>query len=307
MKKCAVIYNPNSGKHIKEDFTKDFIKILNNHDYEVDFIYTEYKYHAFKIIEDLKDDVSLVISIGGDGTFNEIMTGNLKRKKRLLLAHIPLGTANDLGAMFGYSKNIVNNLKLLLDGCVKGIDICIVNDRPFVYVAGFGKFLDVSYLTTSKMKRKWGYLAYLYNGLKSFFDKTNCYELTYTVNGETYRGKYSFALISNANRIAGINNFYKDIYLDDDTFEVLFCSLTKKKDIIKAVIGLKTSGINNVAGMYFHKTNKLSIKFDSVPKNNWCVDGEELIDKRKTYNISVIHDVKIMLPKKNVASLFIKK
>ena len=74
----------------------------------------------------------MVISLGGDGTFNEIVTGNLKRKKPLLLAHIPLGTTNDIGAMFGYSKNIISNLKALLDGSIKKIDICTVNGRPFV-------------------------------------------------------------------------------------------------------------------------------------------------------------------------------
>ncbi len=306
MKKCAVIYNPHSGKNIHDNFIPNFIKILNDYGYDVDFIYTEYKYHAFKIIDEINDDTDLVISLGGDGTFNEIVTGNLKRKKPLLLAHIPLGTTNDIGAMFGYSKNIISNLKALLDGSIKKIDICTVNGRPFVYVAGFGKFLDVSYLTTSSQKRKWGYLAYLYNGIKSFFDKTNDYELTYTIDGETYQGKYSFFMISNANRIAGFNNFYKDVKLDDDRFEVLFCSLTKKKDIVKAFINLKTNGINNVAGMYFHKTNNLTVKFNKKPKKNWCVDGEELVDNRKIYNISIIHDVRIMLPNKNIKNLFIK-
>lgn len=306
MKKCVVIYNPNSGKNIKENFIPEFIKVLNAHNYDVNFIYTKYKYHAFKIIDEIPDDTDLVISLGGDGTFNEIVTGNLKRKHRLLLSHIPLGTTNDIGAMFGYSKNIINNLKSLLEGTVKEIDICTVNDRPFVYVAGFGKFLDVPYLTTSKQKRKWGYLAYIFNGIKSFFDKTNDFELTYTINNETYQGKYSFFMISNANRIAGFNNFYKDVKLDDDTFEVLFCTLTKKKDIVKAFINLKTSGINNVAGIYFHRTNNLTIKFIKKPKKDWCVDGEELIDNRKTYNINIIHNVKIMLPKKNIEKLFIK-
>ena len=55
---------------------------------------------------------------------------------------------------------------------------------------------------------------------KSFFQKTKLYDLEYEVNGETYRGLYSFILISNANRIAGINNFHKDVKLDDNMIEV---------------------------------------------------------------------------------------
>ena len=43
-------------------------------------------------------------------------------------------------------------------------------------------------------------------------------------------------LISNANRIAGINNFYKDIKLDDDQFEVLFVILKRRIDILRTLV-----------------------------------------------------------------------
>ena len=76
MKKCAVIYNPHSGKNIHDNFIPNFIKILNDYGYDVDFIYTEYKYHAFKIIDEINGDTDLVISLGGDGTFNEIVNSN---------------------------------------------------------------------------------------------------------------------------------------------------------------------------------------------------------------------------------------
>lgn len=42
------------------------------------------------------------------------MTGNFARKKRLTLCHLPSGTTNDIGAMWGYGKDIVSNLKLAL-------------------------------------------------------------------------------------------------------------------------------------------------------------------------------------------------
>ena len=89
MKKCVVIYNPNSGKAVKHDFTEEFTNILKEYNYDVNFIKTEYKGQAKEIVTNL-EIVDLVISIGGDGTFNESMTGNLRRKERLVLAHIPM-------------------------------------------------------------------------------------------------------------------------------------------------------------------------------------------------------------------------
>ena len=72
----------------------------------------------------------------------------------------------------GYEKNIIKNLKLLLNGEEKDIDICLINGQPFVYVAGFGKFVNISYDTPRSLKKKYGYLAYLIEGLKENLSPT---------------------------------------------------------------------------------------------------------------------------------------
>lgn len=305
MKKCTIIFNPNSGKTKNQSISKRINKILFEYNYEPTFIKTEYKGHAKEIIKNQSDDINLVISIGGDGTFNEVVCGNFERSKPLLISHIPLGTTNDIGVMFGYGKNLIKNLKLLLTGKVKKIDICTINNQPFVYVGGFGKFLDVPYLTPRSIKRKIGHMAYLFEGAKSFFDKTPLYELSYNIDDKVYRGLYSMILISNANRIAGINNFYKNIKLDDDQFEVIFCNITKKEDLLKTFYYLRTTDINNVPGLYFHKTNNLKIKFNKKPNKSWCVDGEELMSTKKEYVIRIVPNVEILMPTKNIKKLFI--
>ena len=104
MKKSVLICNPNSGKNNKEVLAHKFETILNEYGYDIDIVFTKYAGHAKKIISELPDSTDLVISLGGDGTFNEVVTGNLRRKKKLLLTHIPLGTTNDLGATFEWEK-----------------------------------------------------------------------------------------------------------------------------------------------------------------------------------------------------------
>ena len=305
MKKCIVIFNPNSGKKLDKNFLEEYVKILGNHNYETSIYFTRYRGHATEIVYEL-ESADLVISIGGDGTFNEVMIGNLQREKRLLLAHIPVGTTNDLGSMFGYTKNIIHNLNLALEGEIKGIDICTINNKPFVYSAGFGKFMNVPYETPRKNKKMLGRLAYLFNGVKSFINSTPLYELTYKINDKTYKRRYSFKLISNASTIAGVNNFHKDVKLDDNKFEVLFCKLTKKKDIIKALYRVTTGNITSMEGFEFHKASDLKIIFKDYPRKAWCLDGEKSEESTKFYDVNIINDVKILLPKKNIKKLFIK-
>ena len=116
MKKAIFIYNPNSGKKTRKklkvvtNFSR-IEKIFNEYDYEVRFIETMYPNHAKEIVRNI-EDVDLVVSLGGDGTFNEVVSGNLKRANPLIMAHIPYGTTNDIGTMFGLNKNIVANLEL---------------------------------------------------------------------------------------------------------------------------------------------------------------------------------------------------
>lgn len=304
MKSCVVIYNPNSGHIFKTEYLKEYRIILNKNGYESKFIATQYHGHAKEIIAHL-EKVDLVISMGGDGTFNEIVSGNLERKEPLIISHIPVGTTNDVGVMFGYGKDIKKNLKSLLKGTIKEIDICLINNQPFVYVAGFGKFMQVPYLTPRKLKKKYGYLAYLVEGIKDFFNPTKLYKIKYEVNGITKTGYYSFILISNANRIAGINNFYRDVKLDDNQFEVLFCNFRRRIDILKTFSLLMTLDASKVSGIEFYKTNNLKIEFEEYPKYNWCIDGEKLNRSTLKYEIKNIRNVKIMMPTKNINKIFI--
>ena len=307
MKKCVVIYNPNSGKIPREKILPKFEKILKEYGYESEMYLTERRLHTTEIVESLSDDISLVISVGGDGTFNESMTGNFKREKRLVLAHIPVGTTNDIGTMFGYGKDMINNLKLTLEGKIQKIDICLINDKPFIYSAGFGKFMNIPYETPRELKKKIGPLAYLTEGAKSLASKTKLYDITYEIDGIESRGLFSFFLITSANRVAGINNFYKDIKLDDDKFEVLMCNMTNKVDILKSLYYLTMYDATRVPGLYFHKTNNLKVKFNNPLDKAWCIDGEELTPIKNKYEIKIQNGVEILMPTKNVKKLFIKK
>jgi diacylglycerol kinase (ATP) len=304
MRTCAVIYNPNSGHTLQKKNMSKYRSIIETYGYTVTIIGTEYKGHAKEIVSHI-GYVDLVMSMGGDGTFNEVVNGNLSRKNRLVLAHIPVGTTNDVGVMFGYGKNIEENIKMCLTGVIKGIDIPLINGRPFVYVAGFGKFLNIPYDTPRSLKKKYGHLAYLISGVKDFLQVTKNYDLTYEVNGKVVHGLYSFMLISSANRIAGVNNFYKDVKLDDDTFEVLMCTYTRRIDIVRAMAMLIATDAEHVDGFESFRASKIKINFKNYPKKAWCIDGEKLEIRTKTYTIENEKNVAILMPKKNIKKLFI--
>lgn len=306
MKRCLVIYNPNSGKYNKEKTLPKIEKILNDYHYEVEIKETKKRKHAITLVKDAPY-VDLLISIGGDGTFNEVMTGNFQRKQRLVLCHLPSGTTNDIGAMWGYGKDIITNLKLALNGEIKRIDVCTINNKPLVYTAGFGKFMNIPYETPRELKKRLGHLAYIKEGARDFFRKIKLYDISYEIDGKEYRGLFSFAIITNANRVAGINNFYKDIKLNDNKFEVLMCNITKLRDIVKTLYFFAKYDASRIPGFYFYKTDNFKFKFNTPIKKPLCIDGESFDDLSGTYTIKIDNNVNVLMPLKNINNLFIKE
>lgn len=307
MKKCVMIFNSKSGKIKSKELIKDIVNIIEKHDYELKVVYTKRKGHASKIVKKLENDVDLVISAGGDGTFHEVMSGNLKRNKKLLVANLPLGTTNDVGKMYGLDGNINENLENLLEGTIKNIDICTVNNSSFIYFLGFGNFVDVSYTTPKNLKEKYGHLAYIIHALKELKGRLKLYDLKYIIDGKEYSGKYSFVFITNSNHVAGIDNIYDDVKLDDNMFEVVFFNIKSKLDLIKDICLFKIKGIEEIPDCEYFKTNNLKIKFLNENNESWCADGEELKLDNNLIDISVNNEINILIPNKNIDKLFVNK
>ena len=303
--KCVVIINPKSGRGFSKHNEEKIQKILQEYNYESEIIYTKKRGDATHIVKKLDNNVDLVISMGGDGTFSEVMNGNLKREKPIVLSHLPVGTMNDIGHMYGLVNNMYTNLKLILTGKIMNIDVGLINHHAFTYVASYGKFMEIPYETPHELKKRLGIVAYAVEVLKQVFTRIPTYKIEFLVDDEKHYGEYTFIIISNANRIAGINNFYRDMKLDDSKIEVMLCSMYKKIDIIKAFYNLKINKLQGVAGIETYKCSKFEVKFKEKAKP-WCVDGEQFKDNTESYNIEILKNVKMMLPRKNLKKLFLK-
>ena len=246
-----------------------------------------------------------MICAGGDGTLNEVISGNIERHKPILLGHLPLGSVNDVAHMYGMTGNTTKNLVMLLNGAQKNIDVCLINENPFVYVACIGAWVDISYSTPRKLKEKYGKLAYVIYGIQQLKQKLQFYNVKYTVNGEQKEGRFSFIFITNSNRIGGVDNIYDDVKLDDNKFEVLLCEIKNKWDIIRAVHYLKRRELNDIPVFKYFKTDKIELEFDEIPPS-WCIDGDELTHKTNKFKIEINKDNYMLLPTKNIEKLFEK-
>lgn len=303
MKKCVVIYNPESGRPVDKKHLKELPGILELNGYEAIMSPTKQAKDATRIVSELDDDIDLVICAGGDGTLNEGITGNLMRKKKLVIAQLPVGTMNDVGTMYGYTKDMIVNAQMLLSGTEKNVDVCMINDIPFVYVACIGSYVDVSYNTPRKYKKKYGRLAYIFNAIHEFTGKVKLFDLEYEIDGVKKSGIYSFVFITNTSRMGGISHIYNDVKLDDDMFEVLMITAKTKVELIHLATKILAGEVKNMPGLEYYKTNNLVVRFKDVP-NSWVLDGEEYKHDTKEFKFSINKDMYMLVPKKNIVKLF---
>ena len=296
--------NPESGKVKDKQKVKNVYDILRKYDYDGEIRYTKKIGDAAEIVESLDSSVDLVISCGGDGTLNEVVCGNLKREKKITLANLPLGTTNDVGNMYGLNGSMLSNLELLLKGKPKKIDVIKINGNPFVYVACLGDYIDMTYNTPRELKKKYGRIAYIIYGIKQLKNKIHTYNIKYTINNEVNEGRYSFIFITNSSRIAGMDDIYYDIKLNDNKFEVALASVDRKKDMLKLLVMSQTRDIKDIPGVTYYQTDNLELEFIDPPKTSWCIDGGELKTSKVNFKFEIDRSTTMLMPRKNISQLF---
>lgn len=304
MKKCVIIMNPESGKKKKIKSYNTFYDILRKYGYDTDIIFTKERGDARNIIQALGDNVDLVISGGGDGTLNEIVSGNMLRRKKLIVAPLPMGSVNDVGNMYGLDQTIYKNLEKILTGKAKKVDVCFINNTPFVYVACFGDYIDLAYATPRSLKKRYGKIAYIIYGLKQLRNSIHEYSIKYTVDGEVHRGTYSFIFITNSSRVAGQPDIYYDVKIDDNMFEVALAKVKTKKDMLRMLVQVSTMDVKKIPGIKYYQTNNFELEFIDSPKTSWCIDGEEYKTTATKFEFKVEQSMKMLVPKENISKLF---
>lgn len=304
MKRCVIIMNPKSGKKKKITTYQRFYDVLRKYGYDTEILFTSEKNDAERIMKVLSDDIDLVVSAGGDGTLNEIVTGNMERNKKLVVAPLPMGSTNDVGNMYGLDSTLYNNLEKLLQGKEKKVDVCYIDEKPFVYVASFGDYIDMAYSTPRELKEKYGNLAYFLNAIKQFRPKINSYNIKYKIDNVEYTGTYSFIFITNSSRVAGQPDVYYDVKLDDKKFEVCLANAKSLKEMLKMLVLATTVDVKKIPNVTYYQTDNFEIEFLNEMNSSWCIDGEEYKSNNKKFTFRVEQNMKMLVPNENIDKLF---
>lgn len=272
MKTCTIIYNPVSGKKEFEQHLDYVCRRLEEHDYKYKIQATERPKHAISLTKQAcKEKVDLLLISGGDGTVHECLNGIANSDFIPVVGYIPSGTACDLANTLRIPKDVEQAMDIVLEeGQVVKMDYTNTNKGSFIYVTAIGTYVDISYVTDSKLKKYLGYLAYLITGIKEFFTIPMIKTKIEYDNG-FLRGYYSLILVVNSKRVAGFNIVSHPILDDGKVDVVVYKYIPLFNNILYFISFLLSPKV--LPGVTKFRTSKLKIYTDHPHK--WNMDGEE--------------------------------
>ena len=286
MKKLLLVMNPYAGMRKGKRYLADVVELFNRADYLVLTHMTAGQGDCARVVERMARDVDLVVCAGGDGTFNEAVTGLMRSGCEVPIGYLPCGSTNDFAASLNISTNVVQAAKDILDGVPTAVDVGRFGERYFTYVASFGAFTKASYATSQNVKNALGHMAYLLEGIQELSQIRRTH-VRLELEDRVIEDDFLFGAVSNSTSVGGILTLSpKLVDLQDGKFELLLVRAPRDAiEVAECIRALRTQKYN-CAMITFLSTDRLTVKAD--PQMVWTLDGERA-DGAEQIQVKNIH------------------
>ena len=271
-KRMLMIFNALAGKKQGKKYLADILEVFSKKSYECTVHLTTGQGNAREVASQKCGDYDLIVCVGGDGTFNEVVSGVINANITTPIGYIPAGSTNDFANSLKLSKNMVMAAKDIVNGTPHKIDTGEFCGRPFTYVASFGAFTKASYSTPQNVKNALGHLAYVLEGIKEI-GAIRPIPMKVEIENEVIEGDFIFGAVSNSTSIGGILSLDKNIVdISDGLLEILLIkSPNNLIDLNECISALTTQNYNSRM-LIFRSAKEMVIT--SPTKNEWTLDGE---------------------------------
>lgn len=274
LKKLLFIINPVSGKRMGLRYLPEVVRLFSDNGYAVTMMVTAHRGDATEFAMEYAQNHDLLVCIGGDGTFNEVVTGLARGNISIDLGYIPSGSTNDFAACHNLSSDVLAAAENIMKGGVTRFDIGKFGDRYFSYVAAFGAFSWLSYTTSQNLKNVFGHSAYIFDAVRDL-QKLKPEWLSVSAEGQKYEGNYIFGAICSSTSVAGVFELPRSIVdTGDGLFEVLLVrdppTLIDYQNIVRSLLDQDYS-LNPY--IEFFQASKLTIETNKKHMD-WSLDGE---------------------------------
>ncbi len=269
MKNLLFIINPRAGVDRIKAIEDAVQKHLDASIYQWNFAHTQYPKHGTEIAKQAaKDGVDVVVSVGGDGSLNDVIQGI--HNTDTVLGIIPLGSGNGLARSAGLPLNIEKAIKVLNKQNIHAIDLGLVDDRRyFISNAGVGFDAVVTEeFAHSKKRGFWSYVGIINNKVWSYNPKDWILEL----DGKRVEEKAFMITVANATQLGYNFNIAPVALLNDGFFDVVI--IKKFPKIFSAIIGLQAFTDTLLNNRYVNHYKAKTVRIFNTNNHIMQMDGD---------------------------------
>jgi YegS/Rv2252/BmrU family lipid kinase len=232
-----------------------------------------------------------VICCGGDGTFNEAVSGLMSASEdtRPALGYIPAGSTNDFAVSMGLSGSLrcaartaVGEHETPIDvGYFRPVGLAPHPARYFTYIASFGAFTAASYSTSQTAKNLFGHVAYLVSGIKDIGNIQPHHAAFELPDGTRIEGDYIFGAVTNTTSAGGVLKLPADLVsMSDGQFELFLIHTPKSPaDLQKIAAALLARDFDGCPLIELHHIESVKVLLDE--NLSWSLDGEEALGGKR--------------------------
>ncbi|MCB6344199.1 diacylglycerol kinase [Clostridium sp. AF18-27] len=273
MKKLMFIFNPRSGKEQIRGQLMGILDIFTKAGFDIHVHVTQSQKDCVEWVKDYAGRMDVLVVSGGDGTLNEAVTGMMNLERLPLLGYIPAGSTNDFAASLGLPKSMQEAAADIVEGSPYPIDIGrFCKDQYFVYIAGFGAFTEVSYLTPQDKKNWLGHNAYVLEGVKSLAGLKPRH-MRVEWDDQVLEEDFVFGMVTNTISVGGFKGLVnQSVALNDGEFEVLLIRMPRTPVDLTNIINYMF--LKEEPNEYVYKFKTRAIRMVSDAPVDWVLDGE---------------------------------
>jgi diacylglycerol kinase (ATP) len=219
MKRYKLIGNPHAGRGRAAGITAEVVRLLSARLVPFDLETTTGPGDAERIAEAACEDseIGALVSIGGDGTLNEIVQKAVFRGKPIGV--VPAGSGNDFAKVLHTPHRLVDIVDMLLAGRTKVIDLGKMNSRYFANNVGIGFDAAVNYNTRKVRWVKSGLAVYL-TALVKTLTRYKPLPMRITIGDDVFDQRIFLISIGNGTTCGGGFRLTPHAKIDDQLFDI---------------------------------------------------------------------------------------
>ena len=276
MQRLLLIVNPCAGMKRITRFFPEILDLFRRDGFECTVYMTNGRNDATDIARERGGDIDRIVCAGGDGTFNEVITGLLSGGLTTPLGYIPCGSTNDFATTLRLPKTIPEAAACIVEGKPSPLDVGRFGDRYFSYVASFGAFARTSYATPQSVKNALGHLAYVLQGI-SDIPSIRPLHMRVELDDLAFEDDYIFGAVSNSTSVGGVLTLDENrVDLNDGLFEVVL--IKSPKDIFELSECIRALSAQDYNSKMITFVSAPEVRVVSSEALDWTLDGECMPD-----------------------------